>query len=190
MCIISINNNSPGWTALMFLGPVRGCGLPQKAQFCFRALEKDQRLVEYKNNYQNWPMLLGNYVGRPRPICPRERVKEWKHYRYELPSRIRLLILSMISRFFGGVVRKKFLDILFAVSQARDRRHGRQQVLLGSSSPEGKINIQKQGKSDEILWFFSTGFYQTFLFITLYWNKFSQKFFLCLNIEFILGTIA
>ena len=75
MCIKSKNKNSPGWTALMSMGPVRGCGLPQNPRFCFLAIVKDQRLVENKNNYQNWPMSLGNYVGRPRSICPRERVK-------------------------------------------------------------------------------------------------------------------
>ena len=120
MCIKSINNNSPGWTALMFMGPVRGCGLPQKAQFCFRALEKDQRLVEYKNNYQNWPMLLGNYVGRPRSICPRERVN-YAHNLTRILTRSRARNLARTLK--RALERNCIIGITHIRSQLWHKRH-------------------------------------------------------------------
>ena len=115
------------------------------------------------------------------------------------PTPIILIYLISSNHFrSNGVKDSLFLTIVFstAILASRTCNHwelglnGRHGNELRPVLPPLKSSADLPSKMLCSLWLVTAEFYQTFLSITFYQNNFLWKFFLCLNIRFILGPIV
>ena len=115
------------------------------------------------------------------------------------PTPIILIYLISLNHFrSNGVKNSLLLTVVFSTAILASRtcnhwelglnsRHGNE---LRPVLPPLKSSADFPSKMLCSLWLVTAEFYQTFLSITFYQNNFLWKFFLCLNIRFILGPIV